>query len=255
MKYWKEKTVLVTGAVSGIGRATALRFAQEGASVALLDRNEQGLEETCEIIGDASRTLSLAADLLEEDAVVAALQQAIAWKGRIDVAVNVAGTVTESDFLTTSKADWDALMQVNLRGVYLVSQQMASHMIAEGGGAIVNVSSVMVYVGHDTLVSYSASKGGVSALTRALASRLAKDGIRVNAVCPGDVATPLLDAWLDSQPDPEKERADLASHYPLGYYCQPEDVAGPILFLAGPDARCITGAELMVDCGLMVKMW
>jgi len=232
-----------------------VRFANEGAAVALLDCNAAGLRVSCDLIGDAARSLSLTADLRDEDSVTAAVQSVVAWRGAPQAVINVAGVSPPQDFLDSSRKEWDDLLQVNLRGAYVVAQQAARHMVEAGSGAIVNVSSILALVADPTLVAYSATKGGVSAMTRGMAIRLAKHNIRVNAVCPGDVATPLLEDWINEQPDPAAIRAEIASSYPLGYYCKPEDVAGVILFLAGPDARCITGTEIVVDSGLTVKCY
>ena len=167
----------------------------------------------------------------------------------------MAGISPSQEFLNDTREDWDTLIQTNLRGTYVVTQEAARQMIGAGGGAIVNVSSVLATVADPSLVIYSATKGGVSAMTRALAVRLAKDNIRVNAVCPGDVATPLLESWVKQQADPVATRAQIASAYPLGHYCEPGDIAGVIVFLAGPDARCITGANIVVDCGLTIQCY
>lgn len=253
--FWPSRVALITGAASGIGRATALRFAREGAAVALLDRDAAGLARTAARIADAARALELAADLRDEAATVAAVERAAAWKGGLDAVVNVAGISPPEEFLQTPRDYWDALVQINLRGTYVVAQAGARHLVARGGGAIVNVSSVLALVADPSLVVYSATKGGISAMTRAMAVNLAKRHVRVNAVCPGDVATPLLEDWIAKQPDPAATRAQIASAYPLGHYCDPEDVAGAILFLCGPDARCVTGTNLVIDCGLTVTCY
>lgn len=253
MSYWDDKVVFLTGAASGIGQAAALRFAGEGASVALLDRNATGLEETVKKLGPDSRALALHADLENDKAVEAAVAKAFAWKGRLDVVANVAGICPPEEFLEAPRKYWDTVIQINLRGTYLVAREGARHMIKTGGGAIVNVSSVLGMVGEPSLVTYCATKGGIRAMTRALALRLAPHRIRVNAVCPGGVATPLFEEWVRQMPDPDGYRAKYGSLYPLGHYCEPADIAGAILFLAGPDARCITGIDLVVDCGLIVR--
>ena len=256
--YWSHPTprvALITGGASGIGQATALRFAREGAAVALLDRNAEGLARTAAEIGDAERALVLTADLRDEAATVAAVDRAAAWRGRLDAVINVAGISPPEEFLGAPRVYWDTMVQVNLRGTYVVAQAGARHLVTGGGGAIVNVSSVLALVADPSLVVYSATKGGISAMTRAMAVNLAKHQVRVNAVCPGDVATPLLEDWIAKQPDPAATRSQIASAYPLGHYCNPEDVAAAILFLSGPDARCITGTNLVIDCGLTVTCY
>jgi NAD(P)-dependent dehydrogenase (short-subunit alcohol dehydrogenase family) len=191
--------------------------------------------------------------LLDETATVEAVGRAGAWRQRIDVVVNVAGICPSEEFLDASRSDWDTVMQINLRGQYVVAREGARIMIPRASGAIVNVSSALGHVGDPSAISYCATKGGIAAMTRAMALRLAPHGIRVNAISPGGVATPLFDAWADQLPDPAAYRANYASLYPLGYYLEPEDVAGPIVFLAGPDARCMTGADLVVDSGLTIR--
>jgi NAD(P)-dependent dehydrogenase (short-subunit alcohol dehydrogenase family) len=255
MAYLDDKVVLVTGAASGIGQATVWRLMNEGAAVVALDRNRDGLERTRAEVTNDDRLMTLAVDLRDESGVINAIGQAAKWKGRMDGAVNVAGISPAEELLDSTREDWDELLDINLRGSFLVAREAARVMADGGGGAIVNVSSVLALVGDPTLVSYSATKGGISAMTRAMAVRLGPQRIRVNAVCPGDVATPLLNNWIEQQPDPVATRAKIASSYPLGYYCEPADIAGVILFLLGPDARCITGANLVVDCGLTVKCY
>ncbi len=252
--YWDGKAALVTGAASGIGRATALRLAAARASVALLDRDGQGLEETVRMMPSRTEVLPLVVDLRNEAGTVAAVGSAHGWKQRLDAAVNVAGISPAEDFLNSSRESWDELIQVNLRGTFVVAREAARHMMDQGG-AIVNVSSALALVGDPTLVSYSATKGAISAMTRSMAVALGPHHIRVNAVCPGDVATPMLERWIEQHDDPAALRARIASAYPLGHYCEPEDIAGVILFLIGPGARCITGADIVVDCGLTVKCY
>jgi NAD(P)-dependent dehydrogenase (short-subunit alcohol dehydrogenase family) len=256
MSNWNETDVVfITGAGSGIGRATAIRFSREGASVACLDRNQQGLEETAGRIGAPERTKLFDVDLVDEAAVEAAVDEAAAWKEKLAAVVNVAGISPAEDFLESDREFWDTLMNINLRGSFLVARRGAHHMKQSGGGAIVNVSSILALVADPSLVSYGATKGAVSSMTRAMAISLAPDNIRVNAVCPGDVASPLLEDWIEEQDDPAAMRKTIAGSYPLGHYCEPADVAGVIFFLAGPDARCITGENVVVDCGLTVKCY
>lgn len=255
MTYWNGRVVLMTGAASGIGRATALRLAGEGASIALLDRDVAGLEDTLRALAGGADALPLNVDLRNEGETVAAVRSAAGWKGRLDAAVNVAGISPAEDFLHSTREAWDELIEINLRGTFVVAREAARHMMEQEGGAIVNVSSALALIGDPSLVSYSATKGGISAMTRAMAVRLGPHNIRVNAVCPGDVATPLLENWIEQHADPAALRRRIAAAYPLGHYCEPSDVAGVIAFLIGPDARCITGADIVVDCGLTIKCY
>ena len=251
MRYWDQKVAFVTGAASGIGEATALRFAQEGAYVALLDRDEAGLTRTVEKASDPERTLILVADLMDDDATARAVEHAARWKGRLDAVANVAGIGPPEEFLEAPRQYWDSVVETNLRGTYVVAREAARQMIKFGsGGAIVNVSSILGLVAEPSLVTYCATKGGILAMTRAMALSLAPHGIRVNAVSPGSVATPLTEEWIQNTKEPEVARAKLNSVYPLGFIAEPADVAAAILFLSGPDARCITGANLVVDCGI-----
>ena len=249
-----EKVALVTGAASGIGRATALRFLEAGYSVAALDRDAEGLESLAGESPDAGRILVLVADLTDEEETGEALDQALGWKDRLDAVINVAGLSPPEEFETYTKEDWTPLIQTNVRGMFVVCQRTAPALAKSEEGAIVNVSSILARVADPTLIAYGATKGGVSAMTRALAMKLAPE-VRVNAVGPGDVATPGLETWIAGHPDPEGVRKEIESSYPLGRICAPEDVAQAILFLAGPGARMITGQELVVDGGLTVKVY
>ena len=248
------KVALVSGAASGIGRATALRFLEAGYSVAALDRDAGGLETLAGESPDAGRTLILVADLTDEEKTGEALDRALGWKDRLDAVVNVAGISLPEEFSDFSREDWVPLIQTNLRGVFVVCQTTAPALARSGEGAIVNVSSILARVADPTLIAYGATKGGVSAMTRALAMKLAPE-VRVNAVCPGDVATPGLETWIAGHPDPVGVRKQIEDSYPLRRICTPEDVAQAILFLAGPAARMITGQELVLDGGLTVKVY
>ena len=191
---------------------------------------------------------------LTEGGVDPALDRALGWRGRLDAVVNVAGISLPEEFSDFSREDWVPLVQTNLRGVFVVCQTTAPALARSGEGAIVNVSSILARVADPTLIAYGATKGGVSAMTRALAMKLAPE-VRVNAVCPGDVATPGLETWIAGHPDPVGVRKQIEDSYPLRRICTPEDVAQAILFLAGPAARMITGQELVLDGGLTVKVY
>ena len=222
--------------------------------MAALDRNAEGLDSLVGDSPDARRTLALPADLLDEEKTGMALDRALGWKDRLDVVVNVAGISPPEDLSKYPLEDWTPLVQINLRGVFVVCQKTAPALAKSGDGVIVNVSSILARVADSTLIAYGATKGGVSAMTRALAMKLAPE-VRVNAVCPGDVATPLLESWIAEHPDPVGVRRQIEDSYPLRRICTPDDVARGILFLAGPGARMITGQELVIDGGLTVKVY
>lgn len=250
MDYWHDKTVFVTGGGSGIGQATAIKFAEAGANVAILGRTESKLDDTIKAVADPSRIRKFPVDIRDEDRVLQAVNEAFWWKGRLDAAINVAGIFPSEDVFTSDRAYWDNLMNTNVRGTFLVAREAAEVMKKSGGGAIVNTSSVLAQVGDPSLVTYSATKGAIISLTTAMAVRFAEYKIRVNVVSPADVATPFLEQWINEHADPEATRKKILSAYPLGYYCEPRDVANVIFFLAGPDARCITGENIVVDSGL-----
>lgn len=255
MSYWKDKVVFVTGASSGIGQAAAIRFGREGAAVAILARNEANLDETIRQIGSPKNVLKFVVDIKDEASVIGAIHETIKWKNRLDAAINVAGIFPSEDVFESTRQYWDDVVNTNLRGTFLVAREAAKYMKDHGGGTIVNTSSVLAEVGDPTLVTYSATKGGIVSLTKAMAIRFAEYKIRVNCVSPADVETPHLKRWIDEHEDPQATRDTLNTSYPLGYFCDPKDVADAIVFFAGPEARCITGENLVIDSGLLKKCY
>ena len=235
--------VLVTGAAGGIGGATATRFAAGGWRVVATDRAVDGLPWT-----------AVAADLRRSEACHAAVDAAVAAHGRLDALVNCAGVWHEGRAEDTTEADWDAVLDVNLKGTFFCCAAAIPHLRATRG-CIVNLSSDAGIQGNLGAAVYCASKGGVSNLTRALALELAPDGIRVNAVCPGDVDSPMLrrQAADHGGGDPEAYLSRLLSLYPQGpsaRFTRPDEVAELVWFLAQPHAAPITGANLSIDFGL-----
>jgi glucose 1-dehydrogenase len=240
------RVALVTGAASGNGRAIALRFAEEGADLALVDLNQAGLEETATTVrARGRRALVLVADVSRADAVAAAVASAAGELGRLDIVVNNAGILRGTALIDQDPAEWDQVIAVNLKGVFLGMQAAARQMVAQGGGGvIVNMSSSASVYPVPTKAAYCASKGGVSALTRAAAWELGPHDIRVNAIAPGGIRTPMTERAQRDPSLPEWE-----ARIPAGRMGEPADVADVAVFLAGDESRYITGQTIHVDGG------
>jgi NAD(P)-dependent dehydrogenase (short-subunit alcohol dehydrogenase family) len=244
------KVALVTGGGNGIGAATCRAFAAAGARVAVLDRAaEAAAGVAAEIARTGGSATPHAVDVADRD-VFTALAAAIAEaSGGIDILVNGAGTTVRAMIAEMRPEDWDRVIAVNLTGALNGIQAVLPHMRKRGGGAIVNVASIAGQrISFGGTANYTASKAGLLGLTRHAAYELAPDGIRVNAVCPGPTATGFSGAIPSAQ-----TKAERARKIPLGRMCEAEDIADPILFLAGHAARMITGVALTVDGGVLIK--
>jgi meso-butanediol dehydrogenase/(S,S)-butanediol dehydrogenase/diacetyl reductase len=242
------KIVLLTGGASGIGRATAQRLAEEGATLAITDVNAEGLEETAATCRESGATvLSMVSDVGNEDSVRDTISSTVSEFGRIDVLVNVAGILQFKDMRETTLDDWNRIIGVNLTGTFLMCREALPHLL-ESGGNIVNTASTAALAGHPWTISYSASKGGVQALTQTIAVEFGKQGIRCNSVAPGSILTPIQNAFeLPEGADPKLIYRIMALDKQRG----PETVAGAIAFLASDDAEHVNGTCLKVDGGTL----
>ncbi|MFN3326884.1 MAG: SDR family NAD(P)-dependent oxidoreductase [Bryobacteraceae bacterium] len=239
------KVAVVTGAGSGIGEASALRLAADGAGVAVFDRDVHGAEAVAAGIRErGGQACAFVCDVASDAEVRGAMERAAAQFGRIDVLVNSAGVAVRKPVAEQDEAGWDRCMDVNVKGPYLCSKYAIPHMM-EAGGSIIHLSSGVGLIGIRNRAVYSATKGALIALTRNMALDYAGYQIRVNAICPGFVRTPLLDALLR---DPERT-AKLTALHPLGRLGSPEDIASAVAFLASDEAAWITGHCMAVDGG------
>ena len=242
-----NQIAVITGAGRGIGRAIALKFAAEGADVACLSRTSENAEKVAvEVRALGRRAWAHAVDVSDPAAVAAAAQQILAAAGRVDILVNNAGVARDGLILRMSEADWDAVLDTNLKGAFLATKAFARSMIKQRSGRILNISSVIGLIGNAGQCNYAASKAGLIGFTQSAARELASRGITVNALAPGFIETDMTAGFT------EPMRAELLQRIPLGFFGQPEDVAGAALFLASPAARYLTGQVLTVDGGMVM---
>lgn len=243
----ENKVALITGAGSGIGRAISLLFASEGANPVAIDRHHEHAQETVAQVQQAGGSgLALHADVSDRQMVEAAVKAALDRFGRIDILVNNAAISSGDDILQIDEETWDLDIAVVLKSVYLCSRATLPTMIAQQAGAVLNISSVngLIGLGEE---AYSAAKAGVINLTKNMAVKYGQHNVRVNAICPGTIQTPIWQERVDADPHVFDR---LAPWYPLGRIGQPEDVARAALFLVSDDAAWITGSILNVDGGL-----
>jgi 3-oxoacyl-[acyl-carrier protein] reductase len=259
---FRGRTVLVTGASSGIGRATVLAFAAEGATVVAVGRRLDRLEE---LAAEAANTAELdkgsgntncaghvetvALDVRNRDELRSVITSTAA-KGRLDVLVNNAGVAFTEPILEVSDEHWDETLETNLTAAFVASQEAARHMVVTGGGAIVNVASIDAFVAESPFGAYCSSKAGLVLLTRVMAAELGHRGIRCNALCPGMTVTEMTEHDLTPSFD-----AAYRPRIPMGRYSQPEEQARVVLFLASDDASYVNGATIEVDGGQLAGFW
>lgn len=253
MNRLSNKVALITGAGAGIGRATALLFAAEGASVALADRNEQTVREAAEeVMAAGGRGLAIHADVSRSDDVQRMLQEAMSRFGRLDILFNNAGIVVQGRAEETREADWDAQISTTLTSVFLGCKYGVPLLRSQGGGVIINMASVCGVMGVVNRAAYSAAKGGVVGLTRAVALDHAEEGVRCVYLAPATIETPSLRERIAAAPDPVAARKAFEARQPVGRIGSVDDVANAALYLASDEAAFVTGCGLAVDGGMAV---
>lgn len=251
----KGKTAIVTGAASGIGRSIATRFALDGARVVCADLNSSGADSVAASLADLGGAgLGVAVDITDEGSLAALIERTVAWSGTIDCAVANAGTMVEGEILSISLDDWHQALTVNATGAFLTARAVLPHLIARGG-TLVFTASTAGLVGMRGTAAYSAAKGAVVALTRQLAADYADRGVRVNAVAPGAVRTPLSESQFRARASDEEAFDDLIgkmiARYPISRWGEPAEIAEAALFLASNRSSWMTGQILPVEGGLL----
>ncbi len=254
MRGLQGKRVLISGGSSGIGLATAQRFLEEGSRVFLTGLDPREVDSALAGLASGGEVSGLAGDVSLERDVARMTDAAHRALGGIDVLINNAGTARREEFLAIAAADWDRIIAVNLRGMFLVAQTVSRRMMERGGGVIINMSSTNGLAGEEDYAHYNASKGGVLLLTKTMAVELGRHGIRVNALCPGYIRTPLNEAMSASIGGAGFETAYTSDRIPLGRAGQPGEVAAAYAFLASDDASFIHGTALVIDGGQLAVM-
>ena len=246
------KVCIITGAGSGIGQASALLFAGEGASVVVADVDLKGAQATVEAIArSGGEAIAEQVDVTDEAQTVALADRVVQRFGRIDVLFNNAGIAGVGDVVETEPDLFDRVMRVNVRGVYLMSRAVVPHMIKQRSGSIINMSSGIAQIGLARRVSYAASKGAVLSMTKSMQVDVAQHGIRVNALLPGTVLTPFVERYLkDSYADPEEGMASIRKRQLSSELGRPEDVAGAALYLASDESKFVMASGLVIDGGM-----
>ncbi|WP_432663180.1 3-oxoacyl-[acyl-carrier-protein] reductase [Wukongibacter baidiensis] len=243
----KDKVAIVTGAGRGIGEATALKFSKEGAKVIVVDINEDDINKVVEKIkAEGGEAIGTVVDVTKREQVDAMIEKTVIALGKVDIIVNNAGITADNTLLKMTEAEWDRVINVNLKGVYNCGQAAATVMVKQGSGVILNATSVVGLYGNYGQTNYAATKWGVIGMTKTWAKELGKKGIRVNAVAPGFILTPMTEKM------PEKVLNMMADKAPIKRLGSPEDIANAYTYLASDEASFVTGAVLEVTGGIVL---
>ncbi|MDT8860152.1 3-oxoacyl-[acyl-carrier-protein] reductase [Alkalihalobacillus sp. MEB130] len=243
----KDKVAIITGASRGIGEATARKFALEGAKLVLVDLKKDEVDRVSQIIKDLNgESIGIDVDVTDREEVENLMKKTIHHYGRIDVVINNAGITQDATLVKMTEQQWDSVIDVNLKGVFNVAQEAAKIMIEQKSGVILNASSVVGLYGNFGQTNYAASKWGVNGMTKSWAKELGKHGIRVNAIAPGFIATPMVDKM------PDKVKEMMRNKSVLNRMGKPEDIANGYAFLASDEAEYITGTVLSIDGGTVI---
>lgn len=244
------KVAIITGAGAGIGRASALFFAKEGAEVVVADCDpEEGARTVRLIKGNGGVAIFVQVDVSKAANVKNMVKTTVETYGKLDILINNAGIYAQANVVEVAEEEWDRILDVNLKGVFLCSKYSIPEMIKGGGGSIVNIGSEAGIVGIKNQVAYNVSKSGVIALTKSMAIDFAAHNIRVNCVCPGTTETPLVEAALERAPDPAAARRAVEEVRPANRLGRPEEIAAGILYLASDESPYATGSILSIDGG------
>lgn len=246
----KGKTALITGGSEGIGKATALLFCNEGAKVGIIARTEKNLKKVAKKAKGPGEISIYPGDVSDEEEVKTIVEDFFSDFKRIDILFNNAGILRPGTVVTTSSDVWDETMNINVKGVYLMSKYVVPLMAKGGGGSIINNSSVLGMVGMENCMAYNASKGAIRQITKSMALDHAGENIRVNSICPGYIKTKMDVEFMGNPPDAEEQLDKIAADMiPLVRRAEPEEVASSVLFLASDESRYMTGSDLVIDGG------